>query len=118
MSAEHNAHILAISSLNRASYGEPVKMDAFKESGKIEYTADFVLGLSLAATKRGRLTAEQIDAEMKKQPREMILQVLKGRDIETRKTADLRYYSAYNFFDDYQGEWEKTRKSGGVFGNK
>lgn len=118
MSAEHNAHILAISSLNRASYGEPVKMDAFKESGKIEYTADFVLGLSLAATKRGRLTAEQIDAEMKKQPREMILQVLKGRDIETRKTADLRYYSAYNLFDDYPGEWEKTRKSGGVFGNK
>lgn len=117
ISAEHNAHILAISSLNRASYGEPVKMDAFKESGKIEYTADFVLGLSLAATKRGRLTADQIDAEMKKQPRDMMLQVLKGRDIENRQTVELKYYSAYNLFVDPLGDLDefKAKKAAGVF---
>lgn len=109
LSAEHNAHILAISSLNRASYGEPVKMDAFKESGKIEYTADFVLGLSLAATRKGKLTAERIDEEMQKQPREMMLQVLKGRDIENRQTVNFRYYSAYNYFEDLATDWENYK---------
>lgn len=121
LSAEHNMHILAISSLNRASYGEPVKMDAFKESGKIEYTADFVLGLSLSATKQKRLTAQQIDTEMQKQPRAMTLQLLKGRDVETRKCAELRYYSAYNYFEDMPNTWNecqinKTAIQGSIFG--
>ena len=111
LSAEYGAHVLAISSLNRASYGEPVKMDAFKESGKIEYTADFVLGLSLSATKKGKLTANEIDYEMKRQPREMSLQLLKGRDVETRKSAELRYYSAYNYFEDVLTGWQPPKRN-------
>lgn len=37
--------IVAISSLNRNSYNEGVTLDAFKESGAIEYGADVLLGL-------------------------------------------------------------------------
>lgn len=37
--------IFAISSLNRSSYGQAIEMEAFKESGAIEYSSDVLLGL-------------------------------------------------------------------------
>ena len=40
--------IFAVSSLNRASYAEGVTLEAFKESGAIEYGADVLLGLQPA----------------------------------------------------------------------
>lgn len=39
------APVFVISSLNRSSYGEGVTMDAWKESGAIEYGCDVLLGL-------------------------------------------------------------------------
>lgn len=39
------APVLAISSLNRSSYSEGVTMDAWKESGAVEYGCDVLLGL-------------------------------------------------------------------------
>ncbi len=41
----HGIPIVAISSLNRASYFGEVAMDSFKESGSIEYGADRLIGL-------------------------------------------------------------------------
>lgn len=40
--------VLAISSLNRASYKAAISMESFKESGKIEYSADVLIGLEEA----------------------------------------------------------------------
>lgn len=40
--------IIAISSFNRDSYIEPISMTSFKESGAIEYTSDYLLGLQPA----------------------------------------------------------------------
>ena len=42
--------IVAISSLNRSSYNEGVTLDAWKESGAIEYGADVLLGLQPEGT--------------------------------------------------------------------
>lgn len=111
LSAEYNARVLCISSLNRVSYGEAVTMSAFKGSGKIEYTADFILGLSLAKCKTGKLEQNEINEEMKKSPRVMMLQVLKGRDIDTRKSAELQYYSKYNCFtEDLVNAWNDYKE--------
>lgn len=107
LSIKNNMIVLAISSLNRASYGQMVNMQAMKGSGKIEYTADFILGLSLAETKQKDLNKNEIDEELQKQPRRMILQVLKGRDIENRKSKELLYYSRYNYFTDIATEWNQ-----------
>lgn len=109
LASKNNISVLAISSLNRASYGEPVKMESFKESGKIEYSADLVLGLSLSASHSSRkpLTRDEVSREMKQQPRAMIVEVLKGRNIESRKTVSMLYYSAYNLFNDCAADWEK-----------
>lgn len=102
--------VIAISSLNRASYGQMVDMNAFRGSGKIEYTADFILGLSLAESKTKTLDKMQVDEELQKQPRQMILQVLKGRDIENRKDTLLFYHSRYNYFTDVKTDWNEYQE--------
>ena len=48
MSRDLKTPVLLISSLNRASYCGEVSMEAFKESGAIEYAADVLLGLQPA----------------------------------------------------------------------
>lgn len=64
--------IVAVSSLNRASYAEGVTLEAFKESGAIEYGADVLLGLQPAgmADKVARARAET----QKKEAREIVAQ--------------------------------------------
>lgn len=47
LSRDLQTPVIAISSFNRDSYGEPVTLKAFKESGAIEYTSDVVIGLQL-----------------------------------------------------------------------
>lgn len=47
MSRNLNIPVIAISSVSRQSYEKPINMDSFKESGLIEFTADFVAGLQL-----------------------------------------------------------------------
>ncbi len=48
MQRDFELFVLLVSSFNRSSYTEPVTYESFKESGLIEYTADYVLGLQLA----------------------------------------------------------------------
>lgn len=45
MARDLQAPVFVVSSLNRSSYSEGVTMDAWKESGAIEYGADVLLGL-------------------------------------------------------------------------
>lgn len=96
--------IITISSLNRASYNEPVKMSALKESGGVEYTADLIAGLQLAATESGSLSTLEANAERKKPARDMSLTILKNRNGSTGGTVYFKYYAAYNYF-------EETKKS-------
>ena len=44
MAKELKTPVVCISSLNRSSYAGVVKLDAFKESGAIEYSSDLLLG--------------------------------------------------------------------------
>lgn len=48
ISDELDTPVIAISSYNRDNYYEPANMSAFKESGAIEYGADYVLALQYA----------------------------------------------------------------------
>ena len=51
--------IIAISSINRASYGGMVGMDSYKESGAIEYSADVILALQPRDLKVGATQNDQ-----------------------------------------------------------
>ena len=44
-SRDYKLPIIAISSFNRQNYNTPVSMEAFKESGAIEYSSDVLIGL-------------------------------------------------------------------------
>lgn len=110
LSMKHDLIIIAISSINRNSYGQELQMESFKESGNIEYTADLLLGLyfSKSNAKNGQpLTPNEFEAEKSKTPREMTLKVIKGRDIESGIKKELRYFSKYNYFDDLMNDWDK-----------
>ncbi len=102
ISRDFNTPVLAISSLNRATYsasvaskeeaiakaktGSRVRLESFKESGAIEYSADIVLGLN----KMGN----------NKHPRKMELDILKNRHGKRDETQCFDYYADFNRFDD------------------
>lgn len=68
MARDLNTPIFVISSLNRSSYSGSVTMDAFKESGAIEYGSDVLIGL---------------------QPRGMREQMEGDPEAQTKRKADL-----------------------------
>lgn len=68
-----------ISSLNRESYREeqrPLRMDSFKETGGIEYSASVILGLQPRNIRQPKFNYEQ---EMSKDIRELEIVFLKQR---------------------------------------
>lgn len=103
--------VIGISSFNRSGYGK-VEMSAFKESGGVEYTAEYCIGLGL--TKESKIESE-IRTEMKKQPREMSVYILKARRSgNVGAKVDLMYYSKYSHFeanDHGLKEWKNTRRT-------
>ena len=48
LSSKFKTPVMVISSINRASYNEPLSMSCFKGSGNIEFNADVLLGIQLA----------------------------------------------------------------------
>lgn len=89
--------VMVISSLNRSSYSEGVTMDAFKESGAIEYGSDVLLGMQPAgmyehmkdvSDKKQKREAEEFIRTCKaKAVRSYEIQVLKNRNGETSDTG-------------------------------
>lgn len=84
LSKDLRTPIVCISSLNRASYSGVISMEAFKESGAIEYGADVLIGLQ---PRQLREAVESVnkDQEQKKVAREALVKTKssgKPRDME------------------------------------
>lgn len=98
--------IFVISSVNRSNYLTPIDFEAFKESGGIEYTADVVWGLQLAAIHNdvfdgeGKIKAkrEAIAAAKEAMPRDIELVCLKNRFGKSRYSVLFTYYPQYDYF--------------------
>lgn len=95
LSRAHEATVLAISSFNRENYNTPASMASFKESGGIDYSADVLLGLQ-ARGAGGK--GFDLEAEKRKDPRELELKILKNRTAGLGQPLKLRYYPAYSCF--------------------
>lgn len=99
---EREIPVVIINSLNRGSYGKPVSVSAFKESGMIEYSADVVLALQFGVfsdngeVKNGEKIADQ---EKSKTPRTVDLIALKQRYGNSGEEAKVRFY--YYAQNDY-----------------
>jgi replicative DNA helicase len=91
--------VIGISSLNRGGYNDAVSMASFKESGSIEYSCDVLMGLQLKG-----ITEKDFDVDKAKQknPRELILKILKNRNGRTGHEVEFTYYPQYNYFDEWR----------------
>ena len=95
LSRELEIPIIAISSLNRANYNEPISMAAFKESGAIEYSSDVLLGLQLAGAGDKDFN---VDMAKSQEPRQIELKILKNRRGKTGDSINFEYYASRQFF--------------------
>lgn len=96
---DHHTPIFAISSVARNKYDQPLGMDAYKESGAIEYTSEVLLVLDF---KEMIVNSKDCDVnnEKKKTPRDVTISILKNRTGQTGHRVDYRYYPAYNLFEE------------------
>lgn len=87
--------MIAISSFNRDNYKTAVTMEAFKESGAVEYSSDVLIGLQLKGAGSKSFDATE---EKRKNPRSVELIVLKNRNGSVGDKIDLQYYPMFNYF--------------------
>lgn len=106
ISRDYNIPIVVISSFNRQNYYQNVTLEAFKESGGIEYTADVLLGMQLRIlrdikrTADGKLKDEDkkiVDDASKEIPRQIELVCLKNRSGQ-KFNIDLDFNPVFNHF--------------------
>jgi len=97
ISRDYKIPVLAISSFNRQNYKEAVTMEAFKESGAVEYSSDILIGLQLAGAGKKDFDA---NAEKKKNPRQVELVILKNRNGATGDKIPFEYYPLFNYFKE------------------
>lgn len=97
ISRDFKLPVLAISSFNRINYKEAVSMEAFKESGAIEYSSDVLIGLQLKGA--GGKSFDPTEAK-RKNPREIEAVILKNRNGRVGSHIDLKYYPLFNYFTE------------------
>ncbi len=110
ISRDFKLPIIGISSFNRDNYNAQVSMQAFKESGSIEYSSDVLIGLQLAGAGQKGF---DVDQEKKKNPRQIEARILKNRNGKTGATITLEYYPQYNYFKEWDrglSEWRETHE--------
>lgn len=97
ISRDYKTPVIAISSFNRSSYSKPVSLEAFKESGALEYGSDVLIGLQLQGTGEDDFDAEAAAA---KTPCDVELKILKNRNGRKGTTCLLEYYKLFNYFQE------------------
>lgn len=97
MSREKNIPVITVSSVNRMNYQTPISMEAIKESGGAEYSADVIWGLQLKGVGEKDF---DVNHAKEQNPRIIEVKVLKNRDGRTGKKFTFMYYSASNLFSE------------------
>ena len=111
LSRQHKIPVIAISSFNRDNYKAEVSMQAFKESGAIEYGSDVLFGLQFKGAGEKGFDNEAVNEAFSKDPREIELKVLKHRNGDRPKGAFLyEYYPKFNYFKEVSHGGERTPK--------
>ena len=97
ISRDYKTTVIGVSSFNRSNYKEIVTMEAFKESGAIEYSSDVLIGLQLKGV--GSKDFDVIEAK-KKNPRNIELIILKNRNGPVGGKLNFNYYPMFNYFGE------------------
>lgn len=126
LAREYNTTIFVISSLNRSSYKGDISMDAFKESGAIEYGSDVLLGLQPRGMAAGsykkdeKKNIELVEDTKAAENRELELKVLKNRTGRTGQRINFEYNAKFNYFQEEIAPevgqaWEPAKGANVVF---
>lgn len=97
ISRDFKIPLIAISSFNRQNYSQAVTMEAFKESGAIEYSSDVLIGLQLKGAGGKDFNATEAKRE---DPRQIELKILKNRNGRVGDTINFWYYPLFNYFEE------------------
>lgn len=95
ISRDYKIPLIAVSSFNRMSYDKPVSMEAFKESGAIEYSSDVLIALQLKGV--GSKDFDVNEAK-RRDPRRVEAVILKNRDGRTGDKVAFSYKPRFNYF--------------------
>lgn len=97
------ATIFAVSSMNRGNYTEQAGLEAFKESGGIDFGADvaWILQLFAVNTISGQISEKrhELAEAMKERPRKIHMRCLKNRR-GSMYDVFFNYYPAHDYFID------------------
>lgn len=102
--------VLLLSSLNRGSYKAPMQLDAFKETGGIEYSADVLLGLQFSVCHARK--DWDMNTEKNRLPRAVEVVVLKQRYGSSGGVVPLRYFAEFDYFEEGAVSPEEAEESG------
>ena len=97
LSVKYHIPVIVISSLNRNSYREKISMEAFKESGGIEYGCDKIFGLQFVGQGSNGFDvniAKSLDT------RDIELIVLKNRTGRTGESLYFKYKPMFNCYKE------------------
>lgn len=95
LSRDYDVPVLAVSSFNRENYRNTVSMEAFKESGAVEYSSDVLLGMQPAGAGEPRF---DMNLAKLRTPRNLEVVLLKNRAGEPYAVLPLRYHAKFSFF--------------------
>lgn len=101
ISRDYKTPVIGISSFNRANYKTAVSMEAFKESGAIEYSSDVLIGLQLQGAGEPDFDATN---KKKEYPRKIELVILKNRNGAIADGLNFKYHTKFNLFSEEQGK--------------
>lgn len=107
IATRYHIPVIVISSFNRLNYNSPVSMEAFKESGDIEYSTDVLIGLQLKGVGTNDFDVNEAKRRM---PRNVEAVILKNRNGATGNTLQYAYYSMFNKFLDMDSMEEPERQ--------
>ena len=123
LSREQGLTIIAVSSVNRANYLQPIDFESLKESGGIEYTADCVFGMQLQClnddifSKEGKLKDKRAKVREAKaeNPRKIELLCLKNRYGKSSFSCYFNYYPANDLFtEDTEADFTEPDRTGAI----
>lgn len=103
ISKQYNVPLLAITSQPRSEYGQRDSMNAGKESGDLEYTAEYLFRLQFPkpTQKADRENVGSYEKKMKRVPvRTVELAIMKNRSGPTGDTVTFKYHAKFNHFEE------------------
>lgn len=117
LSRDYRTPVIALSSINRQSYGYDIGLGSFKESGALEFTCDVAIGLQLQGMadsdetgEKGRKSEEWLRERIHTNglPRHVEAKIIKNRQGEPGDRIKYDYVAKYHLFLEEEPVYQRS----------